>query len=41
VSCFAQIPGGQRRNLILTDTLSQSVRVINSTRWTGTHPGVQ
>ena len=28
VSCFAQIPGGQRRNLIVTATPSQSVRVI-------------
>ena len=28
VSCFAQIPGGQRRNAILIDTPSQSVRVI-------------
>jgi hypothetical protein len=28
VSCFAQIRGGQRRNPTLTDTLSQSVRVI-------------
>jgi len=41
VSCFAQIPGGQKSNAILSDTLSQSVRVINSTRRTGTHPGGQ
>ena len=28
VSCFAQIPGAQRRNPMLTDTPSQCVRVI-------------
>jgi hypothetical protein len=41
VSCFAQIPRGQRRKLIPTDTPSQNVRVINSTCSTGTDPGVQ
>jgi hypothetical protein len=31
VSCFAQIPGGLRRNPTLTGRPSQSVQVINST----------